>query len=420
MAKRRCCTSFWIVLISALACSCRPTPTPFECTDAIGCVTIAPGQPLKLGVLMALSGGPAPAGLDQTRGIELALAARNDQILGHPVAVQIEDERCTAEGGTIAALKVIADPQVVAIVGTHCSGAAVTAAKIMSEAGLTMVSGTNTAPSLTAVGGERGANWQPGYFRATHNDAVGGQAVAIFAFETLGVTQVATIDDGDAYTRGLANAFRQAFVDLGGDVVLVAAVDKGDTDMQPVLTAVAASGAELLFFPIFSPEADLIVLQSKKVAGLEDVILVGGGALLTADWITSVGADGVGMYMAGRAPLESLALDALTSAYEVRYGEPPQTSVFGFAYDAANLLLSAIEAVAVQDANAEGTLHIGRQALRETLYATRGFEGASGTFTCDEFGDCSTASFQIVRLDDPSAGFEGLTSNVIFTYTPGQ
>ena len=188
--------------------------------------------------------------------------------------------------------------------------------------------------------------------------------------------------------------------------------------MHPVLTAVAASGAELVFFPIFQPEADFIVSQAKEVAGLENTVLMGGGALLTDDFIESVGADGVGMYIAGPAPLESPALDKLASAYEARYSEPPHTFGFRSVYNATNLLLNAIEAVAVQEE--DGTLHIGRQALREALDAATGFEGVTGTLTCDELGDCGAARFIIVRLDDPSAGIEGLLSNVLYTYTPGQ
>ncbi len=145
-----------ISLTGILLVACRQTPLPFECTDAIGCVDIAPGQPIKLGVLQALSGGVAVIGSDQTRGIELALAMRDNQLLGHPIELQIEDERCTSEGGTIAAMKVVADPQAVAVIGTTCSGAATTAIKVISEAGLVMVSGANTAPSLTAIGGDQG------------------------------------------------------------------------------------------------------------------------------------------------------------------------------------------------------------------------------------------------------------------------
>ena len=177
----------WTLLLAATIAlaACQPKPPPFECTDAIGCVDIAPGEPLKLGVLQALSGGVAPIGVDQTRGIELALATRDNQLLGHPIELQIEDERCSSEGGTIAAMKVVADSQVVAILGTTCSGAATTASRVMSEAGLAMVSGANTAPSLAAIGGEPGADWQPGYLRTTHNEAVMAQAAATFVLQEL-------------------------------------------------------------------------------------------------------------------------------------------------------------------------------------------------------------------------------------------
>ena len=408
-----------VMLAGVLLTACQPISTPFECTDAIGCVDIAPGEPLKLGVLQPLSGGMALVGADQVRGIELALAARGDQVLGHPIELQIEDAHCTSEGGTIAAMKVVADPQVVAILGTTCSGSATTAAKVMSEAGLAMVSGLNTASSLTAIGGEPGADWQPGYLRVVPNETAVARAVATFVLRELGVTKAAIINDGNTSSRGSSDMFEQAYADLGGEVVLVATVNKGDTDMQPVLTAVAASGAEMLFFLLFLPEADLIVLQAKKVAGLENIILMGGGALLTDSFIESVGADGVGVYVAGRAPLEGPALDELVSAYEARYHESPRTNAPGQAFDATNLLLNGIEAVAAQDA--DGTLHIGRQALRDGLYATTDFEGVSGMLTCDEFGDCGTAArFNVMRLDDPAAGLEGLMSNVIYTYTPAR
>jgi len=411
--------SIIIVLVSVLLTGCQPTTPPsFECTDAIGCVDIAPDEPLKLGVLQPLSGGMAPVGADQLRGIELALAARQDRVLGHPIELQVEDARCTSEGGTIAAMKVVADSQVVAILGTTCSGSATTAAKVMSEAGLAMVSGMNSAPSLTAIGGERGADWQPGYLRVAINDSVVAEAVATFVLRELGRTQAATINDGDSYTRGFTAVFEQAFTALGGELVLSTAINKGDTDMHPVLAAVAVSGAEIVFLPLFPPEADRIVLQAKEVAGLESIILLSGGTLLIESFIESVGPDGVGMYVAGRAPHEGPALDELLSAYEARYDESPRTTTPGQSFDAANLLLNGIEAVAVQEEG--GTLHIGRQALREELYATTGFGGVSGTITCDEFGDCSVAEYNVMRLDDPATGLEGLMSNVIYTYTPGQ
>ncbi len=408
----------FVLLVSSLLTACQKDAPPFECTDAIGCVTIAPGEPLKLGVIQALTGEVAILGLGQIRGIELAMAKRDDQFLGHPIELQIEDEQCTAAGGSYAALKAITDPQVVALIGTTCSEAAKTASKIMSEAGLVMVSGYNSAPFLTSIGGRRGPDWQPGYFRTAANEETAGGVTAAFAFLELGVRKAATINDGDIHTQGLTDGFRQTFEKLGGEIVLYATINKGDADMQPILTAVRDSEAELLFFPLFQPEGDLIVLQARDVSGLEDVILMSDGVLITSAFIQAVGAQGVGMYFVVPAFPQGPASDALASEYESRFGESPLTNYYQSAYDAANLLLDALQAVAAQDANAEGTLHIGRQALRDALYATMDFEGVTGRLTCDEFGDCAFPRFNVVRLDDPEVGLEGLKSNVVYIYAP--
>ncbi|MCP4116600.1 MAG: ABC transporter substrate-binding protein, partial [Desulfobacteraceae bacterium] len=228
-----------LIVLSAIIwlTACEKTTPQFECRDSIGCVTIAPGKPIVIGLLQATTGGgTASFGIDQTRCVELALAKRGNRLLGHPVELQRENSLCSPEGGTIAALKVVARPETVAIIGTTCSGSAVPASRIMSEAGMVMVSGTNSAPCLTAIDGKRGKNWQPGYFRTRVSDAGLGQSAAKFVFKELGITKAATIDDGDPYTRGLSEFFRKTFSKLGGRIVLSAVVNKGDTDMGPVLT----------------------------------------------------------------------------------------------------------------------------------------------------------------------------------------
>jgi branched-chain amino acid transport system substrate-binding protein len=65
-------------------------------------------------------------------------------------------------------------------------------------------------------------------------------------------------------------------------------------------------------------------------------------------------------------------------------------------------------------------LHIGRQTLRDTLYATTGYQGLTGSLTCDQYGDCGGGRFQVVRLDDPAAGLEGVAANVVYTYPDGE
>jgi branched-chain amino acid transport system substrate-binding protein len=340
--------------------------------------------------------------------------------LGHPIELQKVDDQCSSEGGATGGLKIVADPQIVAILGASCSAAAVPAAKIMSEAGLVMISGSNTAPSLTAVAGKQGSNWQPGYFRAVYNDALQGRAAATFVFQELGLRRVATLNDGDAYSTGLTGVFSEVFKELGGEITMTATINKGDADMRPVLAAVAASGAELMFFPLFEPEGNFITQQAKEVEGFEDIILVSADGLLTSTFIETVGVDAVGMYFVGPNTPEGPAYETFISNYKAKYGEAPISSLHAHAYDASNILLKAIEAVAVQDTQTPETLHLGRQALRDALYGTVNFQGLTGHLTCDKFGDCGVPRFKVVRLDDPAAGFEGLAANVIYRYTPDE
>jgi branched-chain amino acid transport system substrate-binding protein len=393
--------------------SCSESEPPFTCTDSLGCVTVAPGEPVKIGVLQALSGKVAPLGQAQLRGLELALGKRENMLLGHSIVLQIEDTGCTQEGGANAALKVIADPQTIAIFGSTCSGAAATASQAMSVAGLTMISGNNSAPFLTSIAGGKAPNWQAGFFRTAPNEEYAGKTAADYVFLQLGLREAATIHANDIYTRGLTESFKKAFTELGGEIVLDTAINKGETEMEPVLTAVINSAAQLLFFPLFQPEGNNILLQSRALPALDKTLLISGGALIEKSFLADVGEVGKGMYFVGPSNPEGEVVDQITAAYEMKFKELPTVDYYLSGYDAAALLFHAIEQVTIQEK--DGTLHLGRTALRENLYATTGFKGVTGTLSCNQFGDCARPAFDVLRLDDPSQGLEGLQSNKVFS-----
>lgn len=412
MNKRKLLIFSLFALAGLLAAACGAAE--YECDDAIGCVTVAPGDPIKIASIQVISGDLTSLGLDQNRGIEIAIESFGGEILGHTIELSTEDGECSAEGGSTAAINIVADPQVLGIVGTSCSGAGEAASQIMSEAGLVMISGSNTSPSLTSspLGQVAGEAWQPGYFRTAHNDEVQGTGVANFVFNELGITKAASVHDGDPYTSGLAAVFAREFEAFGGEIVLETAINKDDTDMRPMLTSVAAAGAELLFFPIFQPAGDFIVFQSKEIEGFENITLMGADGLLSDTYVASVGDDGIGSYYSGPEVTASDAYDAFLATHVEKYGEEPIQAFHAFAHDAALMLLEAIEAVAEEDE--DGTLHVGRQALRDYLYGNR-FEGLTGALVCSEYGDCAGQLIQVSRLDDPAAGISGLRGNVVFS-----
>jgi len=405
-----CLCAFAAVMLS---CSSEQEDKP--CDDPRACVTIPPGAPLKLGVIQSLSGQIAPLGQEQMRGLELALERRHGMLLNHKVQLLVEDTGCQPEGGANAALKIVADPQVVAIFGTTCSGDAATASEIMSQAGLSMISGNNSAAFLTSTGGKRAPKWQPGYFRTAPNEESSGPAAAAFAYNKLGIRRAATINDGDLYTTGLTDGFARKFKELGGKIVLSARVNKNDTNMGPVLTAVANAKAQLVFFPLFQPEGNHLLLQARKTPSLKGVVLMSDGSLIEQSFIDAVKDAAIGMYFVGPTPpTKTPELDSLLKEYAQRFKAAPSAFYYVSAYDAAEVLFCAIEKATTTDKS--GALRMNRQALREALYATHDFKGMSGRMSCDEFGDCAPARFNILRLDDPAAGVDGLTANVQYTY----
>jgi branched-chain amino acid transport system substrate-binding protein len=282
----------------------------------------------------------------------------------------------------------------------------------MSAAGLIMISGNNSAPFLTSVAGKKAPDWQEGYFRTAGNEENAGAVAAAFAFIKQGLTKAAVINDNDIYTRGLTESFKKAFVELGGTVVLDTAVDKGDAEMLPVLAAVRNTDAEVLFFPLFQPEGNQLLIQARKMPFFKDVLMISGGALIEESFLESVGDAGKGMCFVGPSVPTGSAVQELTRAYIEKYKEKPSVSYFLSGFDAAELLFHVIEKTAVQDS--KGHLHIGRQQLRKAMYAIQEYNGINGELSCDKFGDCAASSFKVLQLDDPAAGLEGLENNIVY------
>jgi branched-chain amino acid transport system substrate-binding protein len=355
-----------------------------ECEDAIECVEVAPDEPIKLASSLVISTADAPLGLDSQHGIDLAVDFRG-QVLGHDVEFQHEDDQCSAEGGQTSSTKIVSDPQIIAMIGTSCSGAGVPAAEIISDAGYAMVSPSNTSPVLT----DPDQAWRPGYLRTAHNDAVQGRAMAQFAIEELGVTKAAAIHDGDPYTEGLAAVFAAAFEEMGGEIVAFEAEAKDATNVEPLLTTVAAAGPELIYYPVFIALGSLLTNTAADIEALDGVILSGADGVQSPTFLDNTAATSEGMYFSGPdlGFANTFYQDEFLPAYTEKFGTDPTAPFHAHSYDATMLVLDAIEKIAQE--GSDGTLLIGRQELRDELYATSGYAGITGSLTCDEYGDCA-------------------------------
>ncbi len=346
------------------------------CTDEWGCVEIGPDEPIQLGVMQVLSGGAANYGEAGLGGIKVAQSER-PEVLGHKVELVVEDSQCNAEGGQIAAQKLTSNDKVVGIIGANCSSACTPAAQIVTEANMFMISNSCTAPGLTAPDTHK-----MGFLRTVYNDAYQGAVVAEFVYNILGLKKMATIHDGTPYPQQLQEVACQRFEELGGECVAQEAINPDDTDMRPVLTRIAEKQPEVLFFPLYPEAGGHVARQAKEVEGFENVVLIGADGLKVQKFLEAAGDAAIGMWFTGP---EVPSNEEYAQKYvEINGSEPP--APFGEqAYDAYNIILDAIEKVAIK--KADGGLLIPRKALLEALYATKDYQGLTGTLSANEYGD---------------------------------
>ena len=382
-----------LMLLMILTGLGMPALADVECEDALGCVELGADDPIVIGAMLASSGATAFFGEDSLGGIELAILERGEELLGREIELIVEDSLCTVEGGQTAARRVTSDETVVGIIGTNCTTAARGALPVVSETGMLMISPSNAAPSITNDDIQVGGAWQPGYFRTFPNDLFQAALAAQFAIEALGVTTVATIHDGSDYAESNVNIMLDAFIELGGRAVLQGAINAGDTDMSAILTEVAAAGPELVYFPLFPPESEFVAAQLATTPGLENVKAIASDSSLVAEFPRNTGSGAIGLYMTGPFA-QGDAYQEFLEKWDDEYGGTPPSGFHSHAWDATNLLLDAVESAA--RATADGGLIIGRQALRDALFAVESYPGLSGVLTCmDESphaGDCASGA----------------------------
>jgi len=410
----------------ATACSgaddTAPAPDPGHLGDgSLGSVEVPAGEAIQIRSLNTITGDVAYLGIPNQRGVELAVADFGP-VNGFDVDLGTRyDDLCSSDGAQAAAQTIIADEDVVGVIGPSCSTAAVAAAPLVTAAGMVLFAPSNTSPTLTSdLAGNPGLNHSTGYYRTSNNGLFVGEAMARFADEGLGLASAAAIHDGDPYSRSIAQAFADSFERLGGTITGFAAINKEDTDMVPVLTEVAAGSPEALFFPIFQPAGDFLTDQAPGVPGLEEAVLLTDAALLNDGFMSLP--QSAGVYFSGpdlrfgatSNQSTGKTPETLLSTYEQTYGEPPSAPYWAHAYDATTLLLEAIAAASSVSA---GTLIIDRAGVRQYLNDVAGYSGIIGMISCDSFGDCGSQKTTVIHHLDPD-DIEASLSNVVFEFAP--
>jgi len=345
-----------LVLVAVLATGCARTPG-------------ADTGPIKVAILAPLSGAVPTFGESTKNGALLAIEEWNAKggVLGRTIETIVEDSQCSADPAVNAANKVIDQDKVHYIVGEVCSGASIPISEIANPKGVVQISPTSTNPLVT-VGSD--GTTKPYIFRACFIDPFQGLVMAKFALQQGHKTAFLMYDQGNDYPRGLAEAFEKSFTDGGGTIVGKETYVATDTDFSAILTKVAESNADVLFLPDYYNIVNLVGPQAKE-RGVTSVMM-GGDGWDSAD-LDMAAAEG-GYFSNHYSPEDSRPIvQDWVKNYTAKYGATPD-ALATLAYDAANMLLAAIEKAGVDD-----------PAKVKDALASLEYEAVSGKITFDQF-----------------------------------
>jgi branched-chain amino acid transport system substrate-binding protein len=353
-------------------------------------VVVPPGGTIKLIVQTDLTGPIAQMGLDIGQSAQLAVADKNAAggIKGFQVEISVEDERCDAKEGTAVATRVASNPDIVGVVGPTCSGPLIASAEFYEAARIPFVSASATRADLTSLGYDV-------LNRVAFSDGNQGRFAANYIYSVLGVTKIAILHDNAAYGQGIAQVVQAEFERLGGEVVAFQGINVDDQDYRPVLTPLLDSAPGVIYFGGYEQQAVFLVTQMKDV-GLADAIFYTDDGVFSQSFIEGAGAAAEGVYATFANPPEVTdAIGTFDAAYLDMFGvEAGSLGPYHYhAYDAANLLMLAIENVAVVDD--AGNLVIDREALVKNIRELKDYPGLTGTLTCSEIGECGTGTIGV-------------------------
>ncbi len=332
-------------------------------------------EAIKVGVAGPMTGDQAKMGADFRNGVTLAVDEWNGRggILGKKIIALIADDQHDPKQAVSVANKLVNDG-VVGIIGHFNSSCSIPASDIYNRAGIPMITPASTNPQLTEKG-------YRGVFRVCGRDDQQGRVAAEFVVNELKPRRVAVIHDKTTYGQGLADEFRK-FIGGKTEVVYYGGIIQGDKDFKTVLTAVREKKAELIYFGGIYPEAGLLVKQARELGVA--VPFMSGDGTIDPKFIEIAGAGAAeGTYLTfSPDPRKMATAKTFIENYEKRFGEIGPYSIY--AYDAANILLTAIKEA--------GTIE--GKAVADKLHSME-FSGALGKIKFDEKGDVAVSPYVV-------------------------
>ena len=294
---------------------------------------------VKIATQSPLSGGQAALGEGIKLGAQLAVEKfkGNLEKQGFKVELVPFDDQAKPDVGVANARNIIADKDILAVIGHLNSGVAIPSSEVYKEVNLTMISPANTNPTVT----DRG---YPNVYRVCGRDDIQGVVGSEFAHGTMKAKSVYIIHDKTTYGQGVAEFFK-ADAEKKGLKVLGFDGTEEKSNFDPMITPIKAKNPDLIYFGGIYEQAGPFFKQARE-KGVKAKFM-GPDGLDSSDLAKIAGKAVQGMYYTSVAGPVSVYPQAKQFAdeFKKKFGKNPEPFA-AQAYDAAAIAIKAVEATA--------------------------------------------------------------------------
>jgi branched-chain amino acid transport system substrate-binding protein len=345
---------------------------------------------LYVGGIGALTGDYANYGLSVKYGAEVAVEEINAAggINGMKIVFDMQDSQADPESAKSAYGKLM-DWGMDISIGTVMSGEMASVAAESANDDMFMIS--PSASNDTCLDASSNA------FRICFYDSYQGIAAADYVKENLAGKKVAVFYQSDLdYSIGLYESFDAQAKKDGIDIVAVQSFTSDEKDYTTQINALADSGAEVVFIPIYAAEASMFLSQAKN--GTDNAVFADGVYFFGCD-----GLDGILGKVAGNeatannvlmlTPFAESSTDPavqkFVAAYQAKTGAvPDQFAADG--YDAVYVIKAVLESMGVSKSSEVSGAKVA-EAITKLSYT-----GVTGEMTWEANGNTNKLAMAII------------------------
>ncbi len=319
-------------------------------------------EPVKVGVILSLSGPAAVFGLPERDAIatvykEISAAGG---VSGRRVDLVYYDDKTNPTEAARGVTQLINDEKVVAIIGPGTGGNILAAGPIADRLKVPLL-----GPAGTVAITDKGNAFYPWVFRVAINDMVGVRALLEGAAKA-GAKRVGVVYQEDAYGKFGVEFAQKISSELGFQVVESVSAPYSATDLTPQAVKLRNANVDAVFMQLSISSLGAAFLKASNEVGLKVPFYANSG-LSQRSFIDAAGPLGEGVHVLsiGNLPYDPTPNEQKLAALLVKNGLKPQGwgELIG-----VNGLMTAVAALKTIDGPVTG------QKMRDAIETLCGFE----------------------------------------------